>query len=183
VAGLYCPEFWYRFPPEYFVLHEMGFSTKVDDAATYLREAFGDTDDRALRGTTESSHGSEPHPLPETTTTIRLDRAFSEFDALLIQRGFRPRQTEEKWFICCRGNRLLIRRSWIGLLFYEVVLDRCTGTSMPRSWSSTPSGCGRWRAATKQGGILGSSTSMPNLRRGPTGGLSILRQRDSMLRR
>jgi hypothetical protein len=45
------------------------------------------------------------------------------------------------------------------------------------------SGCGRWRAATKEGGILGSSTSMPNLRRGPTGGLSILRQRDSMLRR
>jgi hypothetical protein len=138
VAGLYGSEFWHRFPPEHFIPHEMCLITKVDDAATYLREAFGDTEDRVFHGATASSPGSEPHPMPESTTTVRLDRAFSEFDALQIQRGFRPSQMEEKWFIYCRGDRLLTRRSWIGLLIYEVVLDRCTGTSMPRSWSSTP---------------------------------------------
>jgi hypothetical protein len=41
----------------------MGFSTKADDAEDYLREAFGDAEDRVPRDTTEASHGTKtPRP-------------------------------------------------------------------------------------------------------------------------
>lgn len=120
---LYCPEFWYRFPPSRFVLHEMGFSTKVDDAQTYLRAAFGADEDRVLRGATEASFKSKLQKMPKQSLTLRLDRPFSEFDSILLRRGFVPRQMEDKWFIYCKDDRLLMRRSWTGMLIYEVSLE------------------------------------------------------------
>ncbi len=119
----YCTEFWFRFPPSHFERSELGFTSKVEDAQTYLSEAFGADEERILAGTTPTSFGAPRPPMPDRHTVIRLDIPFSPFDSFLIRRGFRPEQMEEKWFIYFHDGKLWMRRSWTGLIIYEIAFE------------------------------------------------------------
>ncbi|GGC67480.1 hypothetical protein GCM10011504_51800 [Siccirubricoccus deserti] len=119
----YATEFWSRFPPSSLEHEGIGFAIETWDAQTYLNEAFGPDENHVLNGTTAASFGVKLHKMPKATAVIRLDRSFSEFDSYLIRRGVTPRQMEDRWFIYFESGRLLMRRSWTGLLIYEVVLE------------------------------------------------------------
>ena len=49
-----------------------------------------------------------------------IDQELEPFDSALVSRGFKPHQMEDKWFILHDKGRLLFRRSWTGILIYDV---------------------------------------------------------------
>ena len=59
-------------------------------------------------------------PLPEQRTRIALDRVFSAEEMERVQRGFMPRQQEDKWFIFWEDGKLYCHRSWTGYCVYIV---------------------------------------------------------------
>ena len=58
--------------------------------------------------------------MPARRSTFSLDQTYSPFDSWMIARGFVPMVMEEKWFVYMEGGRLLFRRSWTGILIYDV---------------------------------------------------------------
>ena len=115
-----CPQLWSRLPDRparFIILGEPPPEPKISD---YRAEAFGTTEQDLLEGAHESSFGCEQPPMAERPMKFRLDVMLEPFDAWLAWRGVVPQEMEEKWFIYRRGSTLLFRRSWTGLLVYEV---------------------------------------------------------------
>jgi hypothetical protein len=58
--------------------------------------------------------------MPARHSSFSLGQAYDRFDSWMIARGFVPTAMEEKWFIYMDRGRLLFRRSWTGILIYDV---------------------------------------------------------------
>jgi len=89
-------------------------------AAEHLDIIFGRTPEQVLRGATAESFGQDNAPMPARHSFFSLDQTFGPFDSWMIARGFVPTVMEEKWFVYMERGRLLFRRSWTGILIYEI---------------------------------------------------------------
>jgi hypothetical protein len=58
--------------------------------------------------------------MPKQRTLVMIDQELQPFDSVLVVRGFKPHQMEDKWFVIYENGRLLFRRSWTGNLIYDV---------------------------------------------------------------
>lgn len=61
--------------------------------------------------------------MPQRQTTLRPTLRFSAEEMAKIRRGFYPTVMEQKWFLYFSRNRLLIHRSWTGILIFDVGFD------------------------------------------------------------
>ena len=59
-------------------------------------------------------------PLPESFSTIPLDRTYSEEQSDLIMAGFLPMEMEDKWFLFFENDTLFCHRSWTGSCIYQI---------------------------------------------------------------
>ncbi|NMJ39657.1 hypothetical protein GWK16_00275 [Roseomonas sp. JC162] len=116
----FCPAFWKRRPPTMPSLLIDGKPLPGPSPQAHLVAVLGRDEETALRGAHAGHLGGHVHPMPDRTSTFRLDVTFGPFESWLIARGFRPTEMEEKWFIHLDGDRLLFRRSWTGNLIYDV---------------------------------------------------------------
>ncbi|MBR0651131.1 hypothetical protein GXW78_15775 [Roseomonas terrae] len=117
----YCPILMRRRPPAIPTFSVVGQPPLPGPTATeHLDAIFGRTPARILRGASADSFGNHHPPMPARQGSFSLDRTYPPFDAWMIARGFVPTVMEEKWFIYLEGGRLLFRRSWTGILVYEV---------------------------------------------------------------
>jgi hypothetical protein len=118
----FCPAFWRCRPPVQPTLIINGNPSAGPGPQKHLAQALGHDEHSVLVGAHAGHLGGQVHPMPDRTATFALDLTFDPFDSWLIARGFRPQEMEEKWFIHAEGDRLLFRRSWTGLLIYDVAL-------------------------------------------------------------
>lgn len=116
----YCSRFWSRFPGDNtHAWPATFFEDRFSNCAEYLAEAFGRDPDAVLHGVTKESFQGEKTPMPRKNATLRLGHTYDPFDSYLISRGFRPRGSDDRWFIHLEGDRLLFRRSWSGNVIFE----------------------------------------------------------------
>jgi len=59
-------------------------------------------------------------PLPESFSTIQLNRTYSDEESDLIMAGFLPLEMEDKWFLFFEKDTLFCHRSWTGYCIYQV---------------------------------------------------------------
>jgi hypothetical protein len=117
----YCPLLLRRRPPSGPTFVIVGQPPPPGPtAAAYLEETFGRTPEQIIRGASAESFGREHPPMPARHSLISLDQTYSPFDSWMIARGFVPTVMEEKWFVYMESGRLLFRRSWTGILIYDV---------------------------------------------------------------
>ncbi|MCP5385465.1 MAG: hypothetical protein H6916_01430 [Novosphingobium sp.] len=86
----------------------------------YLAQVFGDDHDEVLCGANKKSFQVKLGRMPTQRTQLMIDQELEPFDSALVSRGFKPHQMEDKWFILHDKGRLLFRRSWTGILIYDV---------------------------------------------------------------
>lgn len=116
----YCAEHWRRRP--------VATATWVIDDVVldepsigeHLARVFGETPSDVLTGATAGSFSVAEHKLPKERAYLTLNRTYDAFDSWLIVRGFTPYEMEEKWFVYWRDGLLTLRRSWTGIVIYEV---------------------------------------------------------------
>lgn len=116
----HCQLLWKQRPPEAPTMFIDGAPFGDASVEAYLSKLFGDDASSILTGAVEDSFGCPKRPMGERWTRIPVTRAFSPFDSWLIRRGFVPTAMEEKWFIYFHHDRLLFRRSWTGILIYDI---------------------------------------------------------------
>lgn len=117
----YCPFLLRRRPPSgptFFIAGQPPLPGPA--AAEHLDSTFGRTPDQVLRGATAESFGRDHPHMPDRHSFFSLDQTYSPFDSWMIARGFVPTVMEEKWFVYMENGRLLFRRSWTGILIYDV---------------------------------------------------------------
>ena len=98
----------------------VGYTEPDPTGPDYAAILFGETLEDVLSGAREDSFGCEKPPMPEKKSMLMLDATLNPFESWLVWRGRVPKVMEEKWFVYQRGGRLLFRRSWTGILVYEV---------------------------------------------------------------
>lgn len=132
-----------RLPPAAFFPYWDTASIEALSGQDYARYLFGGGEDRILHGATEDSFECPRPPMPEQRAHLMLNATPDPFESWLIWRGFIPQQMEHKWFIYAKDGALHFRRSWTGLLIYEVhtqwrgdrlYLDYATANRDPREW-------------------------------------------------
>lgn len=117
----YCPLLLRRRPPSGPTFVILGQPPPPGPtAAAYLEETFGRTPEQIIRGASAESFGREHPPMPARHSLFSLGQTYSPFDSWMIARGFVPTVMEEKWFVYMESGRLLFRRSWTGILIYDV---------------------------------------------------------------
>jgi len=117
----YCPLLLRRRPPSGPIFNIVGQPpSSGPTAAEHLDATFGRTPAQILRGANAESFGRDHPPMPARYSLFSLDQAYGPFDSWMIARGFVPTVMEEKWFIYTESGRLLFRRSWTGILIYDV---------------------------------------------------------------
>lgn len=117
----YCPLLLRRRPPSGPTFVIVGQPPPPGPtAAAYLEETFGRTPEQIVRGASAESFGREHPPMPARHSLFSFDQTYSPFDSWMIARGFVPTVMEEKWFVYMESGRLLFRRSWTGILIYDV---------------------------------------------------------------
>jgi hypothetical protein len=117
----YCPVLMRRRPPSAPTFHIVGQPPPPGPtAAEHLDAIFGQTPDQVLNGAAAGRFGPGHPPMPARHSVISLDRTYGPFDSWMIARGFVPTVMEEKWLVFMHGGRLLFRRSWTGVLIYDV---------------------------------------------------------------
>lgn len=117
----YCPLLWRRRPPAgptWFVVGQP--PSPGPTPSEYLQATFGREASQILSGAMADSFGSARHPMPPRRSSFVLDQTYNAFDSWMIARGFVPTVMEEKWFVYMEAGRLLFRRSWTGILVYDV---------------------------------------------------------------
>jgi len=117
----YCPLLMRRRPPSgptFFIVGQP--PPPGPTAAEHLDATFGRTPTQILRGASAESFGRDHPPLPAQHSLFSLDQTYGPFDSWMIARGFVPTVMEEKWFVYMESGRLLFRRSWTGILIYDV---------------------------------------------------------------
>lgn len=116
----FCPALMERRPksgPAFYVDGEaLGLPTEQE----HFERVFGRNEDEILHGTQRSSFGTKFYKLPKQRSTFLLDIELDPFDSCLAARGFTPTAMEEKWFVYLENGHLIFRRSWTGILIYEV---------------------------------------------------------------
>lgn len=63
-------------------------------------------------------------PLPESVTTISLERKFNEAEFETICYGLIPEAMEHKWFVFFEEPYLYLHRGWLGQCIYRVEFVR-----------------------------------------------------------
>lgn len=116
----FCPVLWRRRPPKVWGILIDGKPLPGPTPEEYLAGTFGEGADDVLAAATVRSFGREHPPMPKRAGFFSLDQTYSPFDSWMIARGFVPTVMEEKWFIYLEAGRLLFRRSWTGILIYDV---------------------------------------------------------------
>jgi hypothetical protein len=117
----YCPLLLRRRPPSGPIFNIVGQPpSSGPTAAEHLDATFGRTPAQILRGANAESFGRDHPPMPARYSLFSLDQTYGPFDSWMIARGFVPTVMEEKWFIYTESGRLLFRRSWTGILIYDV---------------------------------------------------------------
>jgi len=66
-------------------------------------------------------------PMPESKTSLHLDRFFSSEEYQRLRLGLIPQQMEDKWFIYLEDDWLCFHRSWTGVCIYQVQLKADAG--------------------------------------------------------
>jgi hypothetical protein len=59
------------------------------------------------------------NPLPDRSVVLQVEHIFSADEMAGIQRGFIPREMEDKWFIFYEDGWLFCHRSWTGNCIYQ----------------------------------------------------------------
>jgi len=115
-----CPELLRRRPPPdpaFIIEGEFAGELSWEE---YLTQVFGKEEDQVLAGTNRKSFEVKLGRMPKQRKLIYVNRELAPLDSVIASRGFRPQQMEDKWFIIHDNNRLLFRRSWTGILIYDV---------------------------------------------------------------
>ena len=60
--------------------------------------------------------------LPQLRASLPLLRRFNAEETTRLRRGLVPRDVEDKWFICCDEDQLLLYRAWTGICIYGATL-------------------------------------------------------------
>jgi len=115
-----CQLLWERRRPHVPSLLIDGVPLEGPDANQYLCTVLGSDVESIISGATARSWDAKMPPMPQQTSIFYLSTTFSPFNSWLIARGFVPKQMEEKWFVYYEASRLYFRRSWTGILIYEV---------------------------------------------------------------
>ncbi len=63
-------------------------------------------------------------PLPKKHVVLHFGRDFSRREMVAIERGFRPTQMEDKWFVYVQDDQVYFHRSWTGYCVYVARLRR-----------------------------------------------------------
>lgn len=92
----------------------------VTTADDYLSSTFGYHVETVLHGARPSSFAAQKRPASACTVRLSLDMTLEPFDSALVARGFVPEDMGDKWFVVYHDGRLLFRRSWTGILVYDV---------------------------------------------------------------
>lgn len=117
----YCPVLLRRRPPSGPSFNIVGQPPSPGPtAAEHLDATFGRTPAQILRGANVESFGRDHPPIPAQYSLFNFGETYCPFDSWMIARGFVPTVMEEKWFIYTENGRLLFRRSWTGILIYDV---------------------------------------------------------------
>jgi hypothetical protein len=69
-------------------------------------------------------------PMPERHIMRHLRRRFTPNEMAILQRGLLPKDQEDRWLVYLSGSRLMLHRSWTGLLIFEVVLQPANDSGM-----------------------------------------------------
>lgn len=115
----HCPELLRRRPCEG-AIDDIYGKWERPTWAEYLTFTFGSTPDEILAGVTGASHEVSHHPMPAERSLLTINRRLSAYDSCLAARGHCPRVMEDKWFIYIENGRLLFRRSWTGMLVFDL---------------------------------------------------------------
>ena len=76
-------------------------------------------------------------PLSETRTALAFQRIFTPPEYRRLQKGFRPREMEDKWFIYFEDNWLNFHRSWTGFCIFRLRLEPDgEGYRVAEAWAS-----------------------------------------------
>jgi len=113
------PLLWERRPP----LAEwlMGEAALPEpDFEEYLAMALGRSEEDILNGATAKSVPPNSEEKPTAFSHFAVDRIYSAFASWLINRGFTPRSMDDRWLIYLEAGTLIFRRSWTGILIYDV---------------------------------------------------------------
>jgi 8-oxo-dGTP diphosphatase len=89
-------------------------------AEEHFMRVFGASPEAVLAGATPTSFPANEPTLPSQCENFDLNRTYDELDSWFIGRGFTPTAMEEKWFIYLAEGVLTFRRSWTGIVIYEV---------------------------------------------------------------
>ena len=117
----YCPPLLRRRPPSDPTFFMVGQPPPPGPTAVeYLNTIFGRTPDLVLHGATAENFGQDRRPMSAHHSLFSLNQTYGPFDSWMIARGFVPTVMEEKWFVYLESGRLLFRRSWTGILIYDV---------------------------------------------------------------
>ena len=58
--------------------------------------------------------------MPSSSTTVALDRVFSQQDMTRVRKGFKPGHMGDHWSMYWKDNKLFCHRSWTGYCIYIV---------------------------------------------------------------
>ncbi|WP_052247837.1 hypothetical protein [Brevundimonas nasdae] len=118
--GSYCGEHLRRRPVEGPQLIIEGQAPMEPSAEEHFMRVFGASPEAVLAGATPTSFPANEPTLPSQCENFDLNRTYDELDSWFIGRGFTPTAMEEKWFIYLAEGVLTFRRSWTGIVIYEV---------------------------------------------------------------
>jgi hypothetical protein len=86
----------------------------------YLVHVFGRKPEEILHGANKNSFQVKLGKMPKKRSIIMINEELGPLDSVLVSRGFVPAEMEDKWFIFHEKDRLLFRRSWTGILIYDL---------------------------------------------------------------
>lgn len=117
-----CGRFWSRFPVRSGIMPWPYQAAVGPDpsASQYLEQVFGRTAEQIVGATQDSSFLCDKPPMPQRHTIITIGQGYRAFDSFLIARGFRPDGMDDKWFIYLEHHSLIMRRSWTGIMIYNI---------------------------------------------------------------
>lgn len=116
----YCPILLQRRPPAGPAFFLDGEPIGLPSALDYLERVFGRSEGEILRGTAQDSFEVKLYKLPHQRSLFMVDLELDPLDSCFAARGCTPAAMEEKWFIYLQDQRLLFRRSWTGVLIYDL---------------------------------------------------------------
>lgn len=116
----YCAEHLRRRPVQPAQWFMDGAPLDEPTPQSHFDRVFGATPAQVLSGATRSSFSANDAVLPEQHTVFTVDRTYDALDSWLIVRGVVPSEMEEKWFVYWADGMLTFRRSWTGIVIYEV---------------------------------------------------------------